>query len=186
MFTICSGDRKFNCGRWPPLGSRLFPKPDVGFLPLPQINLERPMKIKECMTRRVHTVGPDATLAEAARMMAEHDVGVLPVANPDRLIGMITDRDIAIRAIAEGRGPDTKVSAVMSDEVLYCYDTEEIEDVLANMGDIQVRRLPVIDQDKRLVGIVSLSDLADDEEQAAGEALCQIAREGGQHSQSVQ
>ena len=144
------------------------------------------MKIKECMTRRVHTVGPDATIAEAARLMAENDVGVLPVATPERLIGMITDRDIAIRAVAGGLAPDTKVRSVMSDEVMYCFDTEDIDEVLANMGDIQVRRLPVVDEDKRLVGIVSLSDLADDEEQAAGEALCLIAREGGQHSQSVQ
>ncbi|HEX5005946.1 MAG TPA: CBS domain-containing protein [Hyphomonadaceae bacterium] len=144
------------------------------------------MKISQCMTRRVHTVGPDATIADAARLMGEHDVGALPVANPDRLIGMITDRDIAIRAVGEGLDPETKVRSVMSDDVMYCFDTEDIEDVLANMGDIQVRRLPVVDQDKRLVGIVSLSDLADDEGQAAGEALCQIAREGGQHSQSVQ
>jgi CBS domain-containing protein len=144
------------------------------------------MNIKDCMTRRVHTVGPDATIADAARMMAENDVGALPVASPDRLLGMITDRDIAVRAVAAELGPDTRVRAVMSDEVLYCFENEEVEDVLANMGDIQVRRLPVVDQEKRLVGIVSLSDLADDEEQAAGEALCLIAREGGQHSQSLQ
>jgi CBS domain-containing protein len=144
------------------------------------------MKIKDCMTRRVHTVGPDTSIAEAARLMADHDVGVLPVANPERLIGMVTDRDITIRAVAEGLNPETKVRAVMSDEVKYCYDSEDVEDVLANMGDIQVRRLPVVDEDKRLVGIVSLSDMADDEERAAGEALCLIAREGGQHSQSLQ
>jgi CBS domain-containing protein len=144
------------------------------------------MKIKECMTRRVHTVAPDATIAEAARLMAENDVGALPVATPERLIGMITDRDIAIRAVAGGLAPDTRVRAVMSEEVMYCFDNEDIDEVLANMGDIQVRRLPVVDEDKRLVGIVSLSDLADDEERAAGEALCLIAREGGQHSQSVQ
>jgi CBS domain-containing protein len=144
------------------------------------------MKINDCMTRRVHTVGPDTTIAEAARMMADNDVGSLPVANPDRLIGMITDRDIAIRAIACGLGPDARVRAVMSDEVMYCFDNDDVEDVLANMGDIQVRRLPVVDENKRLVGIVSLSDLADDEEEAAGQALCLIAREGGQHSQSLQ
>jgi CBS domain-containing protein len=144
------------------------------------------MNIKDCMTRRVHTVGPDATIADAARMMADNDIGALPVASPDRLLGMITDRDIAVRAVASGMGPDTKVRNVMSDEVMYCFENEEVEDVLANMGDIQVRRLPVVDEDKRLVGIVSLSDLADDEEQAAGEALCLIAREGGQHSQSIQ
>jgi CBS domain-containing protein len=185
LFTICSVVGKFNCGGWPPLRRRLFPKPDVGFA-LASNQSERPMKIKECMTRRVHTVGPDATIAEAARIMADNDVGALPVATPDRLIGMITDRDIAIRAVAEGLGSDTNVRTIMSDEVMYCYDNEDIEDVLANMGDIQVRRLPVVDEDKRLVGIVSLSDLADDEEQAAGEALCLIAREGGQHSQSLQ
>lgn len=144
------------------------------------------MKIKDCMTRRVHTVGPDTSIAEAARLMADHDVGVLPVANPERLIGMVTDRDITIRAVAEGLNPDTRVRTVMSDEVKYCYDSEDVEDVLANMGDIQVRRLPVVDEDKRLVGIVSLSDMADDEERATGEALCLIAREGGQHSQSLQ
>ncbi len=144
------------------------------------------MNIKDCMTRRVHTVGPDATIADAARMMADNDIGALPVASPDRLLGMITDRDIAVRAVASGMGPDTKVRNVMSDEVMYCFENEDVEDVLANMGDIQVRRLPVVDEDKRLVGIVSLSDLADDEEQAAGEALCLIAREGGQHSQSLQ
>lgn len=144
------------------------------------------MNIKDCMTRRVHMVEPDATIADAARLMADNDVGALPVATPERLIGMITDRDIAVRAVAAGLGPDTRVRAVMSDEVMYCFENEEVEDVLANMGDIQVRRLPVVDEDKRLVGIVSLSDLANDEEQAAGETLCLIAREGGQHSQSLQ
>ncbi len=144
------------------------------------------MKIRDCMTRQVHTVGPSATISEAARMMADNDVGILPVANPDRLVGMISDRDIAIRGIAAGLGPDARVSAVMSDEVMYCYEDEEIEDVLANMGDIPVRRLPVVDRNKQLVGIVSLSDLADDDEEAAGEALCQIAREGGQHTQTLQ
>lgn len=144
------------------------------------------MKISECMTRRVHTIAPDATIADAARMMAEYDVGALPVADPDRLIGMVTDRDIAIRAVAGGLGPDAKVRAVMSEEVMYCFDSEDVENVLANMGDIQVRRLPVIDQNKRLVGIISLSDLADDRAQAASEALCLIAREGGRHSQSLQ
>jgi CBS domain-containing protein len=143
------------------------------------------MKIRDCMTPEVRLIGPDQTIAEAARMMAEGDIGALPVANPDRLLGMITDRDIAIRAVASGRTPDTKVSEVMSEEVRYCFDDDSIEDVLANMGDIQLRRLPVVDRNKRLVGIVSLSDLADRKEHAAGEALCQIAREGGEHSQTL-
>ena len=144
------------------------------------------MRIKDCMTRHVRVIGPDQTLAEAARGMAESDVGALPVANSERLVGMITDHDIAIRGIGADKGPDAKVSEAMSDEVLYCYEDDDIEDVLQNMGDIQVRRLPVVNEDKRLVGIVSLSDLADASETQAGEALCQIARQGGQHTQTLQ
>lgn len=144
------------------------------------------MNIKDCMTRHVRVIGPDQTLAEAAKAMAEADVGVLPVANSERLVGMITDRDIAIRGIGTGKGPDAKVSEAMSDEVMYCYEDDDIDDVLQNMGDIQVRRLPVVNEEKRLVGIVSLSDLADASEEQAGEALCQIARQGGQHTQTLQ
>jgi CBS domain-containing protein len=144
------------------------------------------MNIKDCMTRQVRVVGPDQTLADAARAMAESDVGILPVANAERLVGMITDRDIAVRGIGADKGPDTKVSEVMSGEVMYCFEDDDIEDVLQNMGDIQVRRLPVVNEDKRLVGIVSLSDLADASETQAGEALCQIARQGGQHTQTLQ
>jgi CBS domain-containing protein len=143
------------------------------------------MKVKDCMTRDVRLIGPDETIATAAQAMAECDCGALPVASPERLLGMITDRDIAIRAVAAGRGPDTKVQDVMSKEVLYCYEDETTEDALGNMGDIQVRRLPVVDRDKRLVGIVALSDMADGRAAPAGEALCQIAREGGSHTQSL-
>jgi CBS domain-containing protein len=117
--------------------------------------------------------------------MAESDVGILPVGDADRLVGMITDRDIAVRGIAGGKGPDAKVRDVMTTEVLYCFEDDEIEDVLQNMGEIQVRRLPVVSADKRLVGIVSLSDLADTSETQAGEALCLIARQGGLHTQSL-
>jgi CBS domain-containing protein len=143
------------------------------------------MKVKDCMTRDVQLIGPDETIADAARAMAKCDCGALPVASPDRLLGMITDRDICVRAIARGRGPDAKVRDVMSSEVMYCYDDEKIEDVLENMGDIQVRRLPVVDRNKRLVGIVALSDMADGREKPAGEALCQISRSGGAHTQSL-
>ena len=144
------------------------------------------MNIKDCMTRIVRVIGPDETLAAAARAMAESDVGILPVANTERLVGMITDRDIAVRGLANGMGPDAKVSEVMTTEVLYCFEDDDIEDVLDNMGEIQVRRLPVVNVDKRLVGIVSLSDLADGSEQPVGEALCLIARQGGLHTQSLQ
>ncbi|TJV40187.1 MAG: CBS domain-containing protein, partial [Mesorhizobium sp.] len=102
----------------------------------------------------------------------------------DRLVGMITDRDIAIRGVALGKGPDTKVRDVMSPEVKYCFDDEDVEHVLENMGDLQVRRLPVLNRDKRLVGIISLGDLSTNGEAAeAGESLSDISKPGGEHSQ---
>ena len=144
------------------------------------------MKVSECMTRDVRMAGQNETLQQAARLMAELDAGVLPVNDGDRLVGMITDRDICVRAIAQGKGPETPVSEVMSKEVRYCYDDEESDAVLRNMGDIQVRRLPVLNRDKRLIGIVSLADLASIGQTArAGEALGGIVRPGGEHSQSI-
>src|SRR5205085_10714550 len=103
--------------------------------------------------------GPDRSIREAAEMMADQDIGALPVGENDRLVGMITDRDIAVRAVARGLGPDTKIREVMSEEVMYCFDDEELDDAAQNMGGIKVRRLPVLNRDKRLVGIISLSDL---------------------------
>jgi len=144
------------------------------------------MKVSECMTRNVRMAGQNETLQQAARLMADLDAGVLPVNDGDRLVGMITDRDICVRAIAQGKGPETPISEVMSKEVRYCYDDEESDAVLRNMGDIQVRRLPVLNRDKRLVGIVSLADLASIGQTArAGEALGGIVRPGGEHSQSI-
>ena len=143
------------------------------------------MRVGECMTREVRMTSPDATIREAAKMMASIDAGVLPVADKDRLVGMITDRDIAVRGIAEGKGPDAKIREVMSKEVKYCFDDEDIEHVLDNMGDLQVRRLPVLNRDKRLVGIVSLGDLAaNGGTEEAGEALGHISSPGGAHSQT--
>src|SRR5690606_3043942 len=141
------------------------------------------MKVKECMTRDVRVISPADTIERAAQIMDQIDAGVLPVGEGDRLIGMITDRAIAIRGIAQGAGTDARVRDVMSQEVKYCYDEEETEDVLDNMAEIQVRRLPVVNQDKRLVGIVSIGDLAKEEARESGEALSDIARPGGQHSQ---
>jgi CBS domain-containing protein len=144
------------------------------------------MKIAECMTPDVRFAGPGDTIQQAAQTMAESDCGVLPVRDGDRLVGMITDRDIAIRGVAQGRGPDILVRDVMSAEVLYCFDDEEVDDVLRNMGDIKVRRLPVLNRDKRLVGIVSLTDIARGGGQPpAGDALHQIATPGGPHSQTI-
>ena len=143
------------------------------------------MKIRDCMTNDVKIATPDESLRDAANMMAELDAGVLPVADGDRLVGMITDRDIAIRGVANGKGPDAKVREVMSAEVKYCFDHEDVAEVLRNMGDIQVRRLPVLNSAKRLVGIVSLGDLATNGAAVmAGNALNEISQPGGEHSQT--
>src|SRR5690242_14015637 len=142
------------------------------------------MRVSACMTSDVQTASPSQTIQEAAALMARIDAGILPVADHDRLVGMITDRDIAVRAVAEGKGPNARVEEIMSREVKYCFDDSDVEDVLLNMGDIQVRRLPVINHDKRLVGIVSLGDLAQNGSSAeAGEALSNVSRPGGEHSQ---
>ncbi|MFZ5511653.1 MAG: CBS domain-containing protein [Pseudomonadota bacterium] len=141
------------------------------------------MKVSQVMTRDVRIANPDQSIAEVARLMAQTDVGALPVGEHDRLVGMVTDRDIAIRAVAQGKGPDTKVGEVMSHEVKYCFEDEDIAHVAENMGDIQVRRLPVLDRGKRLVGIVSLADIARKEKPShAAEAVCGISKPGGQHT----
>jgi predicted transcriptional regulator len=113
------------------------------------------MKVAQVMTKDVRMTSPDQTIREAARTMSEEDVGVLPVAENDQLVGMITDRDIAIRAVAEGKGPEAKVRQVMTDQVKYCFEDEELDHVAKNMANIQMRRLPVMNRDKRLVGIVA-------------------------------
>ena len=144
------------------------------------------MKISKCMTRDVHLASPTQTIREAAMMMADIDAGVLPVGENDRLVGMITDRDIAIRGVAQGKSPDTPVRDVMSEEVLYCFDDQELEDVARNMGDIKVRRLPVLNRSKHLVGIVSIADLSRKEEPAVtAKAVSSISKPGGKHSQAT-
>ena len=145
------------------------------------------MKVSKCMTRDVELVSPTQTIRDAAQMMAELDAGALPVQQDDRLVGMITDRDIAVRAVAQGKSPETPVRDVMSPEVLYCFDDQEIEDVSRNMGEVKVRRLPVVNRDKRLVGIISVGDLALKEEQTlTGSTLARISKTGGNHSQAKQ
>ena len=143
------------------------------------------MRVAEVMTQDVRLIEPHQTIRDAARLMAEMDAGIMPVREGDRLVGMITDRDIAVRAVAQGRGPDTPVREVMTDEVKYCYEDDDTNDVARNMADIQVRRLPVLTREKRLVGIISLGDLAvTDEAGKAGEAVAGVSQPGGQHSQT--
>src|SRR5687768_5567677 len=98
------------------------------------------MKIRDCMTRDVRMVRPDQTIREAAHMMAELDIGALPVQDNDRLVGMITDRDIAVRAVADGRGADTQIRDVMTNEIKYCYEDQTIDEVTRNMGEQRLRR----------------------------------------------
>jgi CBS domain-containing protein len=144
------------------------------------------MMVRDAMTRDVRVANPDETIQQAARAMEALDSGVLPVGENDRLVGMITDRDIAIRAIAHGMGPECKVREVMSAEVKYCFEDQDLDEVADNMGELQVRRLPVIDHDKRLVGILSLADIATCRDSApAADALSRISRPGGLHSQSA-
>ena len=144
------------------------------------------MKISDRMSQEVWVAAPDNTIQSAAQAMADIDAGFLPVAHDDRLIGIVTDRDIAIRGVAAGYPPETNVCEVMSEEIKYCFADDQVEDVLENIGDIQVRRLPVVDRDKRLVGIVSITDLTENGDSAfVGEALRDIACPSTLHSQTV-
>ena len=145
------------------------------------------MKIQDAMTRDVRLADPNQSIRDAAQMMAEADAGALPVGEHDRLVGMITDRDIAVRCVALGKGPDTPVREIMSVDVCYCFEDQELDEVAANMADIKVRRLPVVNREKRLVGIVSLGDvaLADDPAGSAAGALSGVSEPGGEHSQAA-
>lgn len=118
------------------------------------------MQVADVMTRGVRTMKPSDTLLIAAQAMDEMNVGVMPVCDGERLVGMVTDRDIAMRGVAQGRTPDTRLSDVMSGDVQWCYDDDSVDDVAAKMRDAQIRRLPVVDHDKHLVGILSLGDIA--------------------------
>src|SRR5947209_18335386 len=144
------------------------------------------MQVRDLMTTDVQLASPTQTIRQAALLMNQCDCGVLPVADKDSLVGIITDRDIAIRAIAAGRGPRTPVREVMSSEVLYCFEDQDLDEVCDNISDIKVRRLPVMNREKRLVGILSLGDMAvANGPEPAAAALCAISEPGGEHSQST-
>lgn len=134
------------------------------------------MRAGEVMTRDVVTVGPDATVREAARMMDDLNVGALPVCDGRRLVGIITDRDITVRATADGMQPDrTPVHVVMTDDVRWCFEDDSIEEIGREMARQQIRRMPVVDGGKRLVGMVTLGDLATDRAPGTAEALRSIS-----------
>ena len=142
------------------------------------------MKISEVMTRDVQTVRPDQSAQEAARFMLKAEAGSIPVTDGDRLIGMITDRDIAVRGVAKGYGPDTPVRELMTDEIICVREDDDVDDVASKMSQAQVRRLPVIDEREQLCGIVSLGDLSRQaDEDSATEALQGVSEPGGSHRQ---
>jgi CBS domain-containing protein len=142
------------------------------------------MKVRDVMTRDVQTIRPEQSAQEAASFMLSADAGSIPVTDGGRLVGMITDRDITVRGVAKGSGPDTPVSQLMSNECVCARDDDDITDAASRMSKAQVRRLPVIDQDERLCGIVSLGDLSREaDKDCATEALEGVSQPGGQHQQ---
>ena len=142
------------------------------------------MKVSEVMTRDVQTVSPDQPVREAASFMLSADAGSIPVIDGERLIGMITDRDIAVRGIAKGYGPDTPVRELMTDDLVIAREDDDTDDIAARMSSAQVRRLPVVDDQQRLCGIVSLGDLTQKgSDSAAEQALEGVTEPGGEHRQ---
>jgi len=137
------------------------------------------MQVKDIMTPKPECVRPDDTLQDAARRMRDLDVGPLPVCgDDDRLAGMITDRDITVRAVAEGKDPrTTRVREVMTEEIIYCFEDQDVQEAARTMQERQVRRLLVMNRDKRLVGIVSLGDLATEsgDTRKSGEVLQDVS-----------
>ena len=138
------------------------------------------MRVAEAMTRGAHLIKANDTIKQAAKIMAEEDVGFLPVEENDRLVGIITDRDIVVRCLARGSGGKAHVRDAMTKDVKYCFEDEDMEHVITNMGDIQVRRLPVMNRDKRLVGVLTLGDaVLNFSPEFAGNALSGICSPGG-------
>ena len=135
-------------------------------------------QLKDLMSRDVKVISPDMSIAEAASAMRDGDFGMLPVGENDRMIGTITDRDIAIRAVADGKGANTKVRDVMSEGIAWAFEDDTVEVAAKLMSTRQVRRLPVVNRDKRLVGIVALGDFAVEGTQIkpAAEALTEISK----------
>jgi CBS domain-containing protein len=134
------------------------------------------MKIKDVMTHDVSFVTPDAPIVQIAQRMRDEDIGAIPVTENDRIIGMVTDRDIVVRGIASGSMETATARSVMSPRVLYCYEDQSVNEILENMGEQQVRRMPVVNRDKRLVGVVSIGDLSQASQRKAGESLKEISQ----------
>jgi CBS domain-containing protein len=118
-------------------------------------------QVADVMTRGVRTMSPSDTMQRAAKAMDELNVGVVPVCDGEKLVGMVTDRDIAVRGVAHGRSAEsTQLTEVMSKDPLWCFDDDPLEQAMEKMRDAQIRRLPVVDRDRHLVGILSMGDIA--------------------------
>ncbi len=135
-------------------------------------------KLKDLMSPDVQVIGPDETIREAAQQMRKGNFGMMPVGENDRMIGAISDRDIVIRAVAEGKDPNTMVRAIMSEGIVWAHEDDTVDDAARLMGKHQIRRLPIVNADKRLVGIVALGDFAVESSdiETAGEALAEISK----------
>lgn len=145
------------------------------------------MLVKQCMIKDVQLASPETTIREAAQKMRDGDFGALPVGENDRLVGMVTDRDIVIRAVSEGKDPNkTTVKECMTKQVLYCYEDQTLEEVAKNLGDNQIRRVPVLSREKRMVGIVALGDIATSSvsPEKVEETLSSISKKGEHHRSS--
>lgn len=143
------------------------------------------MQIKDVMSNNCNWIAPESTLAEAAQTMGSQDIGFLAVGENDRLIGVVTDRDIALRAVGDSRDAATPIRDIMTEKVFYCFDDQPVDEICANMSDVKVRRLPVVNRDKRLVGTVSLGDLSQAQAQQSGEALQRITHNVRQASKAA-
>jgi len=143
------------------------------------------MQIKDVMTPQCEWIAPDASLEEAAKIMQDKDIGFIPVGENDKLIGAVTDRDIVTRAVAKGANGSTQVRDVMTPQIKYCYDDQAVDSICQNMSDIKVRRLPVVNRDKRLVGVVSLGDVSQGHILESGEALQAITNEKNKASKAA-
>lgn len=143
------------------------------------------MQIKEVMSSNCNWIAPESTLAQAAQTMKDQDIGFLAVGENDRLIGVITDRDIALRAVADSMNAETQIRDIMTPQVLYCFDDQPVDEICANMSDVKVRRLPVVNREKRLVGTVSLGDLSQAKAQQSGQALQSITQNAQRASEAA-
>lgn len=143
------------------------------------------MRIQDVMTRNPRSVPPETTAREAARLMRDEDVGIVPVVEGSRLVGVVTDRDLALRIVADGRDAETAVRDVMSaDRLVTCGPDEELDGAMETMASEQLRRIPIVDERGTLVGIVAQADIVRKahDDRKAEQTVERISEPGGRHS----